>query len=57
MFPVPDPIPADPTLTMEELYAGYCPPGNNPGTVLTLRVDRLRHTLSMFIIERGYLPA
>ena len=57
MFPVPDPEPANPTLTMEELFAGNCPPGHNSETKLTLDVGKLRGELEKFITERGHLPA
>lgn len=57
MFPVPDPVPANPTLTTQELFAGHCPPGNNSETELTLEVGKLRRKLEKFIIARGYLPA
>ena len=57
MFPVPDPEPANPTLTMEELFAGHCPPGHNSETKLTLDVGKLRGELKKFITERGHLPA
>ena len=57
MFPVPNPIPADPSLTIEELFAGDCPPGHNPEAVLVLNLDALRYELEMDIKGRGYLPA
>ena len=57
MFPVPNPMPADPTLTMDELFSGYCPPGINPETELTLEVSGLRRELKWTITENGYLPA
>ena len=57
VFPVPDPAPADPTLTIEELFGGQCPPDHNPQTMLVLKVDTLRHCLQKVIIQRGYISA
>ena len=57
VFPVPSPIPADPTLTIEELFAGNCPPNHDPQTVLVLHVSDLRRELECAIRARGYIPA
>lgn len=57
MFPVPDTEPANPTLTMEELFAGHCPPGHNSETKLTLDVRKLRRELEKWIIMGGHRPA
>lgn len=57
MFPVPNHIPADPILTIEEFFAGHCPPDHSPETELTLEVGDLRRELERSIIECGYLPA
>lgn len=57
MFPVPEPEPANPTLMMEELFAGHCPPGHNSETKLTLDVGKLRRELEKWIIKGGHLPA
>ena len=48
MFPAPGSVPEDPTITIEELFGGLCPPGYNPATVLTLRVGELRREIEMF---------
>ena len=50
-------MPSDPTITMDELFSGYCPQGINPETELVLNVGDLRRLLEMDIIELGYLPA
>lgn len=57
MFPVPNTKPANPTLTMEELFAGHCPPGHNSKTKLTLDVRKLRRELEKWIIMGGHRPA
>ncbi|PUU77713.1 hypothetical protein B9Z19DRAFT_1127966 [Tuber borchii] len=57
VFPVPNPIPADPAITMDELFSGYSPSGLNPETELILNVGDLRRVLKTNIIKRGYLPA
>ncbi|PUU82216.1 hypothetical protein B9Z19DRAFT_1062029 [Tuber borchii] len=59
VFPAPGSVPEDPTITMEELFRGLCPPGYNPATVLTLRVDQLRREIEMFSIRpiSANLPA
>jgi len=50
-------VPVDPTLTMDELFSGDCPPGLNPETELTLEVGDLRDVLKLFMTRDGYLPA
>jgi len=57
VFPVPNPIPADPTITMDEIFSGHCPPGLNPETMLGLGVDDLRRNLKMVMAKSGYVPA
>ncbi|PUU79832.1 hypothetical protein B9Z19DRAFT_1063949 [Tuber borchii] len=38
LFPVPNPVPANPTLTIEELFGGCTPSGHIPETKLTLEL-------------------
>ncbi|RPA98358.1 hypothetical protein L873DRAFT_1039310 [Choiromyces venosus 120613-1] len=45
VFPIPDPLLPDPTITVEELFGGLCPAGHNPATALPLEVGQLRRIL------------
>lgn len=47
---------ADPTLTIEELFAGRCPPRHNPETELVMNVGDLRDVLGLFMTRDKYLP-
>ena len=49
-------MPADPTLTMDELFSGHCPPGHSPETELCMNVGDLRDVLKLFMTKDGYLP-
>ncbi|KAG0637832.1 hypothetical protein HOY80DRAFT_226334 [Tuber brumale] len=57
VFPIPNPIPPDPTLTLGELFGGQCLEGHDPQTVLPLEVGRLRRVLQTSFISDGYLAA
>ncbi|KAG0129605.1 hypothetical protein HOY82DRAFT_651845 [Tuber indicum] len=57
VFPIPNPLLSDPTITMEELFGGPCPAGRNPATALPLEVDQLRQILARHITGAGYAPA
>ncbi|PUU82732.1 hypothetical protein B9Z19DRAFT_1120321 [Tuber borchii] len=57
LFPIPALLPPDPTLTMEELFGGQCPPGLGPRTTFTLEVGSLRHIVETTLISDGYCPA
>ena len=57
MFPIPDPMLPDPTLTIEELFGGECPLGLDPHTALILEVGSLRRILETMLVRDGYLPA
>ncbi|RPA98355.1 hypothetical protein L873DRAFT_1039087 [Choiromyces venosus 120613-1] len=57
VFPIPNALLPDPTITMEELFGGLCPAGHNPATALPLEVGQLRQILEQCIIGAGYIPA
>jgi len=57
VFPIPSQTPTDPTLTIEELFGGQCPPGLYPHTRLTLEVGTLRRMIESYLMSDGYLPA
>ena len=48
---------ADPTLTMNEVYAGVPPPGVNPQATLPLYLAGLRVGIEVCIREAGWIPA
>ena len=50
-------MPPDPTLTIEELFGGQCPPGLDPHTPLKLEVGSLRRIINSMLVRDGYLPA
>ncbi|KAG0634123.1 hypothetical protein HOY80DRAFT_1140931 [Tuber brumale] len=57
VFPVPDPVQPDPTLTIEELFGGQAPPNHEPQTILPLDIGRLRRVVEANLISDGYVPA
>ncbi|KAG0135871.1 hypothetical protein HOY82DRAFT_628693 [Tuber indicum] len=57
LFPIPNPLPADPTVTIHELFGGQCPEGHDPHTVLQLDVGALREAIETNLISDGYLAA
>ncbi|KAG0633848.1 hypothetical protein HOY80DRAFT_1141112 [Tuber brumale] len=57
VFPIPDPLPPDPTLTIEELFGGQCPPNHPPQTNLPLEIDWLRRAVEANLVSDGYQPA
>ncbi|KAG0130313.1 hypothetical protein HOY82DRAFT_670614 [Tuber indicum] len=57
VFPIPDPLEPDPTLTILELFGGQAPPNHEPQKILPLDLGRLRRVVEATLIRDGYEPA
>ncbi|CUS08063.1 unnamed protein product [Tuber aestivum] len=56
IFPPPAEPDHDPCITVEELFGGRYPIGQNPQTLFPLSLPRLRHLAEKEIRKQGYIP-
>ncbi|RPB04943.1 hypothetical protein L873DRAFT_1186548 [Choiromyces venosus 120613-1] len=57
ILPVPVDPPPNPSISLDEFYAGDCPPTMDPATHVPLDLARLRVRAAQEIEERGNIPA
>lgn len=55
IIPAP-PQPQYPSISLDEFYAGDCPPTMNPKTQITLDLEMLRKVFAIYARERGAPP-
>ncbi|KAG0128413.1 hypothetical protein HOY82DRAFT_621732 [Tuber indicum] len=57
IFPIPQLRFEDPSISLDEFYAGHCPPTMDPETEIPLNLATLRSTAAVYIREQGSQPA
>ncbi|RPA89289.1 hypothetical protein L873DRAFT_682470 [Choiromyces venosus 120613-1] len=57
MFPTPEHRRQNRSISLDEFYAGDCPPTMDPATLIPLDLATLGSIAAVYIRERGHIPA
>ncbi|PUU78626.1 hypothetical protein B9Z19DRAFT_1126485 [Tuber borchii] len=57
IFPAPPQRQDNPSISLDEFYAGACPPKIDPATAIPLDLELLREEAGFYIRKQGHIPA